>query len=64
MRPTIVIEDRDHIPSTPLWRNLDYMLLWSGQSACLILHDWADLCHWKCRRYRWRSGCNFYSEKI
>src|SRR2546421_9152255 len=31
MRPTIVSEDRDHIPSTPLWRNLDYMLLWSGQ---------------------------------
>src|SRR5437899_48048 len=31
MQPTSVSEDRDHIPSTPLWRNLDYMLLWSGQ---------------------------------
>src|SRR5437899_4581920 len=33
MQPTSVSEDRDHIPLRPLWRNLDYMLLWSGQTV-------------------------------
>ncbi len=31
MRPAIVSADRPQTPRLPLWRNLDYMLLWSGQ---------------------------------
>ena len=33
MSQTTVSEERSHRPLRPLWRNLDYMLLWSGQTV-------------------------------
>src|SRR6266480_7255659 len=35
MKPNLVSEDLSHPPRVPLWRNRDYMLLWSGQTVSL-----------------------------
>ena len=35
MKPTIAHEDITKPPRVPLWRNRDYMLLWSGQTVSL-----------------------------
>jgi len=35
MKSTVVSEDLSRPPRTPLWRNRDYMLLWSGQTVSL-----------------------------
>ncbi len=36
MKPTITHEDLTKPPRVPLWRNRDYMLLWSGQTVSLV----------------------------
>src|SRR6266487_4950151 len=35
MKSNLVSEDLSHPPRVPLWRNRDYMLLWSGQTVSL-----------------------------
>jgi MFS family permease len=35
MKSNLVSEDLSHPPRVPLWRNRDYMLLWSGQAVSL-----------------------------
>ena len=36
MKSTIAHEDITKPPRVPLWRNRDYMLLWSGQTVSLV----------------------------
>jgi hypothetical protein len=36
MKPTIARKDIAKPPRVPLWRNRDYMLLWSGQTVSLV----------------------------
>ena len=36
MKPTMTREDIAKPPRVPLWRNRDYMLLWSGQTVSLV----------------------------
>ena len=36
MKSTIACEDITKPPRVPLWRNRDYMLLWSGQTVSLV----------------------------